>query len=374
MYKVSDAGVLKEIETWHLVLPLHDNDKKPFPTETIDGVVAEITGTFPGLTAVNASGRWTQDGQVYSDSSLLIIVDALPTDRAASQSFFEGLKVRLAQDLKQSKIYVTLHSSRSELLTIDEFLKEMGVEVDEIITDKPTLARKLASSIDAVRIRMGYETLLLRRLEESKQIRWERRFCGVHLVSVFEDHFPAGTRLLAADRVSDYVHFFAGNHSDAYAVVGDYEFQRYLVQETSFRPLVPAVLPPDINDRFTSPGGVSLTAKRFVEEFTGAVAVGYIALREEGFLPGEITVSVGSDGSLQHAKHATGKGAALVISPATIPNEVIQREIIRCAGVACNGYEAGSLDLIALAQAKAMHRSVLKRAAARFSMAKATAQ
>jgi hypothetical protein len=284
MYKVSAEGVLKEVETWHLVLPLHDNDKNPIPKELLDSVVDQIADSFPGMSIVSTSGRWKESGVVYSDNSLTVIVEALPTDHDASKAFFETLKRDLATKFQQQKIYVTLAGTRSELLTIDEFLAEMGVETQEVTSDKLALAKTLAAHIDIVRVRASYETTLLRRLEDTKQIQWERQLCGVKLVSVFDDPFPPNARLLAADRVNDFTAFWEGDVPEAIAIIGDNEFQRFLVRNESLRPLVPVSLPQDTDDQFIAPGGKTISAQRFVEEFTGAIVVGYIALREEGYL------------------------------------------------------------------------------------------
>jgi len=370
MYNVSSEGVLKKVETWHIVLPLHDNDKKPFPKELLDSVVDQIADSFPGMSVVSTSGRWKESGVVYSDKSLTVIVDALQTDHCASKAFFETLKRELAIKLKQQKIYVTHADTRSELLTIDEFLTEMGVESKEIASDKLALAKTLAAHIDIVRVRVSYETTLLRRLEQTKQIQWERRLCGVKLVSVFDDPFPPNARLLAADRIDDFTWLWEGDVPEAIAIIGDHEYQRFLVENGSLRPLVPVSLPQDTDDRFLAPAGHSISAQRFVEEFSGAVVVGYIALREEGFLQSEITVSVGSDGSLQEGQRSGGKGRALLFSPAAIANPFIRHEIIRCAQLAIDSYESDTLEPLGLAQAKAMHRSVYKRAAARYSLTK----
>ncbi len=365
MYQVDEHGVLKQVETWHVVLPLHDNNKNPFSREVIDSIVGRIADSFPGLSVVSTSGRWKEAGIMYSDDSLTVIIDALPIDRVSSQRFFETLKHQLVEELRQQKIYVTLTATRSELITIDEFLTEMGVEVDAMVSDRVALAKNLAGHVDIVRVRAAYETTLLRRLDGRRQIQWERRFCGVKVVSLFDDPYPAHTRLLAADRVSDFTPFWEGRLAEAYAVIGDHEFQRHLVRGDSLTALVSVALPADVTDTFISPAGGSITARRFVEEFTGAIVVGYIALREEGFLTHEIAISVGRDGSLQIGERADGKGKVVLVSPASIQNPSIQEEIIRCVGVGCADYESGTSNQLALAQAKAMHRSVMKRAAAR---------
>jgi hypothetical protein len=367
MYKVSADGVLKHVETWHLVLPLHDNNKNAFPKELLDSVIDRIADSFPGMSVVSTSGRWKESGVVYSDNSLTVIVDALPTDHDASKAFFETLKRDLATKLRQEKIYVTLAATRSELLTIDEFLAEMGIESKEVKSDKLSLANTLAAHIDITRVRASYETTLLRRLPDTKQIQWERKLCGLKLTSVFDDPFPPNARLLAADRVTDFTFFWDGNIPEAIAVVGDYEFQRFLVRNESLRPLVPVSLPPDTEDEFIAPAGKTISAQRFIEEFTGVIVVGYVALREEGFLQSEITVSVGSDGSVQMGQRSTERGKTLLVSPASLTNSTIRNEVARCAQLACNSYELGTLDPLALAQAKAMHRSVHKRAAARYA-------
>jgi hypothetical protein len=43
VYRVLDNGVLKQIETWQVVVPQHDNDGRPFEKSTIDAILS----TFP---------------------------------------------------------------------------------------------------------------------------------------------------------------------------------------------------------------------------------------------------------------------------------------------------------------------------------------
>ena len=58
MYSVTESGVLKRIETWQVILPLHANSGEAFDEATIESILDHITLTFPGLTMVNCTGRW----------------------------------------------------------------------------------------------------------------------------------------------------------------------------------------------------------------------------------------------------------------------------------------------------------------------------
>jgi Glu-tRNA(Gln) amidotransferase subunit E-like FAD-binding protein len=53
--------------------------------------------------------------------------------------------------------------------------------------------------------------------------------------------------------------------------------------------------------------------------------------------------------------------------PAVIPEEVVQKEIMRCLDTALNNYESGTFNPIAVLQAKAKNSYILKRAFVRRS-------
>ena len=80
----------------------------------------------------------------------------------------------------------------------------------------------------------------------------------------------------------------------------------------------------------------------------------------------EIDLSVGSDGSLQRG--ANERGSILLHCPATIPEDIVQKEIIRCLIAAVHLYEDNAIDPMAMLQAKARNNYVLKRAIVRHTL------
>ena len=49
MFTVSARGVLKRLETWSIVLPLHDNEGRRFAPSVISGILERLSLEFPGL-------------------------------------------------------------------------------------------------------------------------------------------------------------------------------------------------------------------------------------------------------------------------------------------------------------------------------------
>lgn len=94
-----------------------------------------------------------------------------------------------------------------------------------------------------------------------------------------------------------------------------------------------------------------------------SVICGVMALRDEGFLPDEIAVSVGSDGSIQRTTDP--ERGIMFICPASIPDVSIQHEILRCVRSALDALLEGTLPPLGVQQAKALHRYVFKRGVVR---------
>ena len=85
-----------------LLLPLTDNEGRPFPASHYHAVRDELTGRFGGLTAyarAPAEGVWDEPGKPPARDSLVVyevMVDAL--DRAWWARFRADLERRFAQD------------------------------------------------------------------------------------------------------------------------------------------------------------------------------------------------------------------------------------------------------------------------------------
>lgn len=362
MYSVTENGVLKKIETWQVIIPLHDNSGKAFDEATIESILDDITLTFPGLTMVNCTGRWRGRDRVYIDKNLQVLIDALPLSSEDSASYFVGLKANLRTRLGQEKIYVTKESSKEEMISFEEFLNEVGIEVDVSadIKTKRRLAQQIVGRLDFVMQRMGYETLSIRRDREAKKIIWERRLSGIRLVSVIDDPYPDEAVIFAADQIE---HHARNLFTDNCVVIGHYEFQRYAVEQLPIRPFVKSTINPSPNFKcleYLSQRGEKLNVREFVERFTMSVVANLAVLRDHGFFPREISINVGSDGSMQVTKGRLGTYVFHV--PAYIPDKEVQEEILRCVGQCCDQIDDGTLDPIALHQAKAMNQYILKRA------------
>ncbi|MCU1223925.1 MAG: hypothetical protein JWQ42_2018 [Edaphobacter sp.] len=369
MYTVTEAGVLKRVESWSVMLPLKDNDGNAFAKATVDEVLQQILLSYPGFSITNTLGYWKGADQTFIDQNYQVLIDAVPDTKSDSSVFFGKLKQSLQQTLKQEKIYLTKQGAKEELLSFAEFFAEIGVEISgkESIVEAERYAQALASNYAFVQQRLGYETVLVRRDSMMGTIVWERRLCGLILRSEFKDSLPPDIQLIAADQ---YDRLGAAlDASEPFVLIGSYEFLMYSLDRTNPRSLVESCVlrQTEFPNPYTrSPTGELLDVVRFVEQYTASVFVNCLILREEGFLPRELTLNVGSDGSMQRASN--GSRSIVMTCAATIPEKAVQVEVIRCLGAILDKNEKSLLDPIAVAQAKAKNAYFLKRSIVRHTM------
>lgn len=362
MYTLTEEGVLKNLETWQVIIPRHDNNGVAFAEESIQAILDNISLTYPGFTIVNCVGFWKDKVRIYKDENLQLIIDVFPINKADSTSYFAKLKSDLMFNLKQEKIYITCSDSKREFVSFDEFLIETGIEFDPNWSkeEKRSVAGGLVQNIDFVLRRLNYETISLKRNIDDREILWERKICGVVLKSVFEDTFSKDARICGADQINELGDALVNGHE--IVLIGGYEFMTYSIEKFSYRPLVEGNTEGIQDDLgFLDQTGASVSTKHFVEMFTASIFINYLILREEGYQKEEIEINVGSDGSLQMAKNDI-IGANLFRCPAIIPYKEVQTEIIRCLNRVIELFDLNELDSITLLQAKARNRYIHKRA------------
>jgi hypothetical protein len=152
--------------------------------------------------------------------------------------------------------------------------------------------------------------------------------------------------------------------TDNCVVIGHYEFQRYAVDRLPIRPFVKSTIKvtPDFHMTayLSQDGQEKLTVRQFVERFTMSIVSNIMVFRDHGFRPNEISINVGSDGSMQVTRGELG--TYLFYVPATIPDKPVQLEILRCIRECCDMLDDGTLDPLSVQQAKAMNQYILKRA------------
>ena len=363
MYHLSENGVEKSIETWKIIVPLHDNDKKEFPEELINATKTKIASEFGGLTAINVVGQWQSGKELFIDRNILIIVDIPIKDRKRTTAFFLNLKDVLREELKQHNIYVTFENDVSELLSVNEFLRELGFEVS---SDQPQsltqdALQKLIEQSDRVQERSGYCTLNLKRNAELKRVVWEREILGTKLCTTFEDNYPTDAVILSADKLEDY--FKEDTFGKPLVVVGDYEYQSFILDKERRRYIVGD---PEIFSNYDK-GDLeplygphawhgTLRTSEFIPTYVEELLINYIILRELGTGQERILMNVGSDGSSQSV------GDLRLLCPAIIPDQDVQKAILDNFIKAKKMYESGTIDKIALMQAKVMNRYNEKRA------------
>jgi hypothetical protein len=147
-YIATQNGVTKVVETWQMIIPLQDNQGKPFPKRLVDVVRADVLRVFPGDTEVKAVGSWKQRQRIYVDHNVRIEVDVCAEDHDKAEAYMAETKKILKTSLKQEKIYVTYSLSRFEFLLREEFADDIGLttplpkKLDQIAVD---LCRLLAA-------------------------------------------------------------------------------------------------------------------------------------------------------------------------------------------------------------------------------------
>jgi hypothetical protein len=87
------------------LLPLRDNERRPFPRADFDRVRAELIERFGGVTAFlqsPATGAWKDEGETTHDEVVLFEVMAKALDRA----WWKGYRVELERRFRQEAIVV----------------------------------------------------------------------------------------------------------------------------------------------------------------------------------------------------------------------------------------------------------------------------
>ncbi|NIT35084.1 MAG: hypothetical protein GTN49_01060 [candidate division Zixibacteria bacterium] len=369
MYKITDNGVLKKIETWKLTIPRYDNEGNRFEDSLLESILEDITLNFGGCALVNCIGYWKGNEKTYSgEPNFEVIIDISPFEEVNAEEYFLTLKKNLRIRLKQEKIYLKRTRAEEEVLNFDEFFEEMGLTTigGETEAEKRKLAQKCVNKTEQIIERLGYKTRLIRRDEQNKKLIWEREICGLVLKDEFQDTFPEGIKIFAADQIEEISNVII--REPGFAILGQYEFQNYIMSKFNYRPLVKSFIEEkqiDTDFQFFSPNLEPISLNTFVEDIVATIFTNYIILREEGFSEDEISIVIGKDGSTQQV---SSKEGFLMFVPAVIPFPEVIKEIVRCLEIALLKYEKNELDRIAILQAKAKNKYILRRAQVRKSL------
>lgn len=84
-----------------LLLPLHDNARRPFSRALFDGVRQELMDRFGGVTAFLQSpafGAWKDEGETVRDQLVLFEVMAPELNRGWWAAYRKELEARFRQD------------------------------------------------------------------------------------------------------------------------------------------------------------------------------------------------------------------------------------------------------------------------------------
>ena len=94
-----------------LLLPLYDNDGKPFSDAEMAAIREELVARFGGITATRtpAEGVWAHGGKRIRDDIILVEVMTDTLDR----DWWRALRVRLEAQLRQETIVIRTHISEA---------------------------------------------------------------------------------------------------------------------------------------------------------------------------------------------------------------------------------------------------------------------
>lgn len=84
-----------------LLLPLYDNEKRPFGQEYLERVRAELTEKFSGITSYRrspAEGVWKEGGEVSHDEIIIFEVMTKYLDRGWWSAYRADLEKRFRQE------------------------------------------------------------------------------------------------------------------------------------------------------------------------------------------------------------------------------------------------------------------------------------
>jgi hypothetical protein len=85
----------------HILLPLVDNERHPFPRDWYDQVSSKLTESFGGVTAYTrspAEGRWKDSGDTTSEDVVVIEVMVRKLDKAWWRTYREKLETTFRQE------------------------------------------------------------------------------------------------------------------------------------------------------------------------------------------------------------------------------------------------------------------------------------
>ena len=142
----------------------------------------------------------------------------------------------------------------------------------------------------------------IKRNTNLKTIEWEREILGIKIKTNIPDNFPEDVESIGADNLERC--FREEMFGKFFVVVGDYEFQSYILDKEK---RVYVVGTPEKFTKFNEKGRQPLygphpwhgrlKTSEFIPIFVEQILINYIILREIGVKP--IKLNVGSDGSMQ---------------------------------------------------------------------------
>lgn len=204
-YKLKSDGVMKKVETWRIVIPREDNEKKEIPKGKIEKILNKISQKWGGWSNYPMEGGWFGNGRMYYDKNFDIVVDigGLSAINSTPEKFMLDLKDELQKELMQEKIYIKKEREVEELLSLCEYFEEIGIDINK--EDIKNISRldleTIVENTELIFNRTGYKTIIIRRIEEGKIIIWKREILGVQIETQLDDIYGENAIIIGPDQI-----------------------------------------------------------------------------------------------------------------------------------------------------------------------------
>lgn len=204
-YKLTSDGVLKKVETWRIVIPSEDNEKKEIHRYTIEKILKKISKKWGGWSNYPMEGGWFGNGRLYIDKNFDITVDigGLSAINNTPEKFMLDLKNELQKELLQEKIYIKKEKEIEELLSTSEYFEEIGIDINEEDIKKISRLdlKNIVENTELTIHRTGYKTIIILRSKEERKIIWKREILGVQIETTLDDIYGKNTIIIGPDQL-----------------------------------------------------------------------------------------------------------------------------------------------------------------------------
>jgi len=347
-YKLTSDGVMKKVETWRIVIPREDNEKKEIPKKTIEKILKKIARKWGGWSNYPMEGGWFGNGMMYYDQNFDIVVDigGLSAINNTSEKFMLDLKDDLQKELSQEKIYIKKEGEIEELLKLNEYFDEVGIDIkeDDIHNIPKADLRVIVENTELILNRAGYKTIMIQRIKEQKEILWKREILGIQMEAKIDDIYGEDAIIIGPDQLG--LLDPEAVHEKEIIVLGWNEIEGPCFKIPTYAWIT------DVPDGEIDKYGYfdqkrnAISRHEFLKSFADSVIVNLLILKILTPKDGEIQIVVGNGGCLQFNERF------ITYIPCYDLNEEDSKVIIKMVADAKKKIDNNSIEYIKLMKAK----------------------